>query len=260
LHPGHWSADPGKSFKALAREIDVARAEGLYVIVCWHAIGFPGYFEEKPDPSWGLPMDAYQSDEALALAFWREMASSFGRDTGIIFELWNEPVIDGRLWQSTGQHWQLVKPLWLKLIDVIRKHSNCIVLAAGTRWAHDLKGVATSLIDDPRVAYAWHCYPPADRGQADRWFGSLDGLPAIKPVIVTEWGFSAAGPDYIRGTVDNFGRPFVSRVLEPLRLHSTAWCWSEGAAPQLLSSDANLPSAYGQFVKDYIAVASRPTK
>jgi hypothetical protein len=260
LHPGHWSADPGKSFKALAREIDVARAEGLYVIVCWHAIGFPGYFEEKPDPSWGLPMDAYQSDEALALAFWREMASSFGRDTGIIFELWNEPVIDGRLWQSTGQHWQLVKPLWLKLLDVIRKHSNCIVLAAGTRWAHDLKGVATSLIDDPRVAYAWHCYPPADRGQADRWFGSLDGLPAIKPVIVTEWGFSAAGPDYIRGTVDNFGRPFVSRVLEPLRLHSTAWCWSEGAAPQLLSSDANLPSAYGQFVKDYIAVASRPTK
>jgi hypothetical protein len=260
LHPGHWRADPVKSFKAMARDIEVARAEGLYVIICWHAIGFPGRFQETPDPSWGLPADAYRSDEAMATAFWSEMAASFGRDPGVIFELWNEPVIDGKLWISTGEHWPLVKPLWLKLIGAIRRHSNNIVLASGTRWAHDLKGVAKSLIDDPRVAYAWHCYPPTDRGQANRWFGSLDGLADVKPVIVTEWGFSPNGPDYVRGTAADFGRPFTARVLEALQLHSTAWCWSEGAAPQLLTGDANSPSPYGQFVKDYIEIARRPAK
>jgi Cellulase (glycosyl hydrolase family 5) len=257
LHPGHFRADPAKSFKALSRDIEVARAEGLFVIVCWHAIGFPGQFEEKPDPSWGLPIDAYQSDEALALAFWRETAQTFGRDPGVIFELWNEPVIDGKLWVSTGEHWPLVKPLWQRLIAAIRGKSDNIILASGTRWAHDLKGVAKNLIDDPRTAYAWHCYPPADRGRPDRWFGTLDGLAAVKPVVVTEWGFAPAGPDYVRGTADNFGRPFAAQVLEPLNLHSTAWCWSEGAAPQLLAAADNTPSPFGQFVKDYIASARR---
>ena len=136
-------------------------------------------------------------------------------------------MIDGKLWTSTGQHWPVVKPLWLKLIEAIRQRSASIVLATGTRWAHDLKGIAKSPIDDPGVAYAWHCYPPADRGAADRWFGSLDGLPAVKPVIVTEWGFSPGGPAYVRGSASDFGRPFVTKVLEPLKLHSTAWCWSE---------------------------------
>ena len=40
-----------------------------YVIVDWHAIGFPGRFTEHPDPAWGLPLDAYDCDLDLADAF-----------------------------------------------------------------------------------------------------------------------------------------------------------------------------------------------
>src|SRR5436305_13694906 len=44
LHPGHWRADRDKALNALAADVTAARAAGLLVIVCWHAIGFPGHF------------------------------------------------------------------------------------------------------------------------------------------------------------------------------------------------------------------------
>ena len=173
LHPGHWRAGSAAALERLGADISAARAAGLFVIVDWHVIGFPGHYIERPDPSWGLRSDIYDPDLDLAIAFWTEMARSFGRDDGVLFELWNEPVVDPKLWISTGQHWPLLKATWMRLLEVIRRHSDAIVLAAGGRWAHDLKGVAHDLIPDDRVAYSWHCYPNEDKYLPDRWTGSL---------------------------------------------------------------------------------------
>src|SRR5262249_9073010 len=125
---------------------------GLVVILDWHVIGFPGHYESRPDPAWGLPLNAYDTDLTLALDFWTKMARTFGRDSGVIFELWNEPVVDPRLWASTGVHWPLLKNAWLPLIHAIRQHTDAILLISGGRWAHDLKGVVNNLIEDDRVA------------------------------------------------------------------------------------------------------------
>ncbi|MBN9247091.1 MAG: cellulase family glycosylhydrolase [Hyphomicrobium sp.] len=258
VHPGHWRQDAERTFALLARDVSAARDAGLFVIIDWHAIGFPGRYAEPVDPSWGLPLDAFASDEPLALDFWRTVSARFGGDTGILFELWNEPVYDGKLWRSTGEHWPFLKALWLRLIAEIRLRSDAIIIAAGGRWAHDLNGVARDLIDDPRVIYAWHCYPNEDRGVASRWPDSLGGLPAVKPVVVTEWGFSRDGDDAIRGTPEDFGIPFTREILEPLKLHSMAWCFSSGATPRLLAPDGVSPSEYGAFVKDYLAHSWRP--
>jgi len=223
-------------------------------------IGFPGYYAARPEPSWGLPDDAYDPDFALAADFWTEMARSLGRDPGVIFELWNEPVLDPKLWVSTGEHWPLFKRTWLPLIGAIRRHSDAVVLVSGGRWAHDLKGVARDPIEDSRVAYAWHAYPPEDRDRPGRWFDSLDGIYRVRPVVVTEWGFCRACPDYIRGTAQDFGVPFTRRVLEALNLHSTAWCWSAGAAPAMLEADWTGATEYGRFVRNYLESAKRPTR
>jgi hypothetical protein len=257
LHPGHWRADPDRSLDRLVREVRAARAVGLRVIIDWHAIGFPGHYFEHPDPAWGLPQDAFVSDETMALGFWDVVARTFGDDPGIMFEIWNEPVVDGELWHSTGKHWPLLKSLWMRLIEVVRKHSDAIVLVAGGCWAHDLVNVADDLIDDDRVAYAWHNYPPWDKGDPAGWRQSLGGVAMLKPVVVTEWGFCRDCPSYISGTRKSFGRPFVDELLEPLKLSSTAWCWSEGAAPQMLQSDGVTPTDYGDFVKQYLRSAAR---
>jgi hypothetical protein len=257
LHPGHWRDARAQSIAALARDIAAARAQGLFVILDWHTIGFPGAYTEVADPSWGLIDNAYDTDAALALDFWREMALTYGGDPGILFELWNEPVVDGKLWVSTGQHWPQLKALWERLIAVIRAHSDAIIIAAGERWAFDLKAVKDNLIDDPRVVYAWHVYPNEDRGLDDRWHSSIDGLQTLKPVIVTEWGFCRSCSRHLYGTPEDFGAPFVNGVLEPLRLHSTAWCYSPGAAPQMLEDDGT-PSEFGAFAKSYLGSAWRP--
>lgn len=259
VHPGHWRSEPGSTMAALARDVSAARARGLWVIIDWHAIGFPGRYAEKVDPSWGLILDAFDSDEALAIEFWREMALSFGNDPGILFELWNEPVYDGRLWKSTGQHWPQLKSLWMRLLGVIRRHSDAIVIATGGRWAHDLKGIANDPIDDPRVAYAWHCYPKEDKGLPNRWDDSLGGLQAVKPVLVTEWGFCRSCETHLAGTPADFGEPFVRDALDRYQLHSFAWCYSTGATPQLLNPDET-PSEFGAFVKSHLKRAALETR
>jgi hypothetical protein len=252
LHPCHWRESPSKAFAALAADITGARARGLVVILDWHAIGFPGGYVERPDPSWGLPQDAYLSDVPLALSFWREMAESFGRDPGIIFELWNEPIVDDKLITSTGRHWPQLKALWQRLLAVIRTSSDNIVLASGDRFAHDLKGVADDLIDDPQVAYAWHCYPLFDKTLPNRWHVSLDRLPRLKPVFVTEWGFCRGCEIHLSGTPEDFGRAFERECLVAYGLHSTAWVWSAAAGPAMLTPDGP-PTEFGSFVKQQIA-------
>ena len=256
LHPGHWRADRDEALRRLDEEVKAARAAGLKVIIVWQAIGFPGHYLEHPDPQWGLPADAYVSDESLAADFWSAVAQRFGRDPFILFELWNEPVVDGEVWQTSGKDWPLLKPLWSRLLATVRKHSDAIVLVAGGCWAHDLKGVTSDPMPDARVAYAWHWYPPWDDGEPQGWFASLGGVPKTTPVIVTEWGFCRDCPRYIEGTPESFGKPFVDQVLEPLKLHSTAWCWSPGAAPPMLQGDGT-PTEYGAFVQRYLARASR---
>ncbi|CAA2139937.1 glycoside hydrolase family 5 protein [Hyphomicrobium sp. ghe19] len=258
VHPGHWRHDRQHTLAVLERDVTAARAAGLFVIIDWHVIGFPGRYAEPVDPSWGLPLDAFASDDVLALDFWRRVSARFGKDPGVLFELWNEPVYDGKLWRSTGEHWPVLKALWVRLINEIRSRSDAILIVAGGRWAHDLKGVAKDLIDDERVIYSWHCYPNEDRGVASRWPDSLDGLPAVKPVVVTEWGFSRDGDGVIRGTPEDFGIPFTRDILEPLKLHSMAWCFSSGATPRMLAPDGVSTTEYGAFVKDYLARSWRP--
>jgi len=258
LLPGHWRADRAGAFKALAADVAAARAAGLITIIAWHPIGFPDRYTTRPEPDWGLPDNIYDTDIALAVDFWTEIAKSFRRDPGIMFELWNEPTVSATYWVSTGEHWPLLKAAWLRLLEPIRRHSDAIVLATGGRWAYDLKTVARNLIEDDRVAYAWHVYPPADKGLPGRWFDSLDGLNRVRPVVVTEWGFTRDGPSYIRGTPKDFGQPFVRNVLEPLGLHSTAWCWAGGAAPQMLEPDWITATEYGRFVRSYLETAKRP--
>ena len=253
LHPTHWRHDGKAAMERLGRDIAAARAASLFVILDWHAIGFPDRYTERPDLAWGLAPDAYESDFDLALSFWAEAARSFGRDRGIIFELWNEPVVDPQLWVDSGQHWPLLKATWGRLIEVIRRHSDAVVLASGERWAHDLTGVKHDRIDDHRLAYAWHCYPQEARGSPNGdWASGIDGLNGISPIVVTEWGFCpACGPE-LRGTAEDFGVPFTRDVLERLDLHSTAWCWSPGAAPAMLEQDWSTPNAYGRLVGNYL--------
>jgi endoglucanase len=252
VHPGHWRYDARLLAELLDADIAAARAQGLFVIIDWHAIGFPGRYEPVPPPEWGLISDAYLSSIEDAIAFWRGMAQRHGEDPAVLFELWNEPVGDDSHWVSDGAYWAEFKPAWTAITAEIRGISDTIVLASGGRWAHDLTGPAADPLDDARTGYAWHVYPNEDRHDPDRWFKSLGTLAASKPIIVTEWGFCPGCEGGLQGDRADFALPFTRDILDGLALSHTAWCYSPGAAPALLAADGITPSDYGRFVRDFL--------
>jgi hypothetical protein len=246
--PGHWRSDPTGTTLALERDVAAARAENLVVIIDWHAIGFPGYYEPLVPAQWGLPVDISLSSLKDAAGFWQQMARRYSADPHVIFELWNEPVAEERLWRATGQHWPIFHQAWTDLIEVIRTNADNIVLCAGGYWSHDLVGVRDLLIEDARTAYVWHSYPNAERGDFTARLATLGELQNVKPIVVTEWGFCPNCEDDLQGTVEEFGRPFVEDFLDKYDLNHTAWCFSKGAMPNLLDKD-DRPSAFGIFVQ-----------
>lgn len=252
VFPGHWRADSAAVKEKLAQEVALARSLHLFVIIDWHPIGFPGRHEPLVPEEWGLPIDVFQSTLDEAEQFWREMTAIYGADPTILFELWNEPVADEKLWQATGEHWGLFKPAWERLIAAIRETSDNIILATGGYWAHDLVGIRDNPLADPRTAYAWHAYPNSERNNPERRLQSLGGLQDVKPIVVTEWGFCVDCQDDYRATLDEFGRPLVDDIIDPLGLSHTAWCFSVGAMPNLLASDDGALSAAGAFVREVL--------
>jgi hypothetical protein len=246
--PGHWRSDPDATGAALEREIALARAQDLYVVIDWHAIGFPGYYEPTVPAEWGLPPDIHLSSLEDAAGFWQAMARRYSHDPCILFELWNEPAAAEKLWEATGQHWPLFHSAGTDLIGVIRNDADNVAICTGGYWAHDLVGVRNRLIEDNRTVYSWHSYPNAERGDFAARRATLDGLQEIKPVIVTEWGFCPECTGELHGTVEDFGRPFADDFLERYQMSHTAWCFSQGAMPNLLNA-GDRPSVFGRFVQ-----------
>jgi len=255
VHPGHWRYDRSQMAALLDADVQAARSQGLFVIIDWHAIGFPGMYQPVPPPEWGLIADAYLSTITDAADFWRSMAQFYGNDPAILFELWNEPVTDERHWISDGAGWTQFRAAWVELTAVIRGISDNIILCSGGRWAHDLTGAAGAPMDDPRTAYAWHIYPNEDRTAPDRWFKSLGNLATQKPIVITEWGFLPDGTSDLAGGLEDFADPLVAEIFDGLGLGHTAWCFSPSATPALLGADGT-PSAYGQFVQSQLLASA----
>jgi endoglucanase len=252
MQPGLWREDPEGAAAALKSDVSYARDAGLFVIIDWHRVGFPGHYDPVVPEDWGLPTDVALATIEETAAFWRTMAETYADDPAILFEIWNEPSADEHLWEATGEHWPLFKAAWEEIIAEIRPLADNIVLCAGGYWAHDLVGVRDNLIDDPRVAYTWHAYPNAERGDLEARVRTLGGLQDVKPIVVTEWGFSPDDEGDLNGTVADFGEPFAYGILDAFGLSYTAWCYSTGAMPNLLASEDGTPSASGVFVKELL--------
>jgi len=236
----------------LEQEAAAALAEGMFVIITWHVIGWPdGYYPVQP---YGTddPADMYDSDFTLAKDFWDKVSGRFGAEGRIMFELWNEPIYSENEYPALPDRWPTLKPYLKQLTEIIRTHSNNVVLATGNLWAYDLRGIKDDLLPDPQTAYAWHVYAGHDDNKVSLWEEKLDGLDKVRPVMVTEWGFQRFTTEQYRGTALTFGLKFVIGILMRHGLGSTAWCWNPFWGPALVRPDWATPTAYGAFVRFYL--------
>lgn len=253
VHPGVYLRDEKAQRTALKKEILAARQNGLYVIVDWHVIGFPNgsHKDWTQDKYKGV---YYSSDLKLAEDFWKYMATEYGNDRGIIFELWNEPFdYNGR--QIT---WSDIRPYMQSLYELIRSSgAENIVLAPGTNWSYDLRGIATRPLNGYNIGYAWHNYPKSS--QCLGWDQALAGLPKRYPVFMTEWGFSMEAIDAhlsLNGVTNTYPEKLKNYIIDN-NLNSIAWAWHADWQPRMLNDDWQTLTAYGRFVKAFLINVSQ---
>ncbi len=286
-NPHYTKLNGGVDYSAAyrARVIDAvakARAAGLSVIIDLHA-------SDRGDPNYVSVPDIWQMpDERHSVPFWREVATQFKNDGGVIFELYNEPHPRENEWQE-GVFDQAGWDLWLKggdipagpdfpgdtakpfaykaagmqtLYDVVRSTgARNLVIVSGSHWGYDLKGVPTHRVKGYNIMYSSHPYDWGDK-QAATWESDFGALAATDPVIISEFGsykcdriaYNKAVLDY----ADSKGLSWVAwRFWTPPPVSATFTASQRAeqvcSTSSLLTDWNGATSASGQLVKDRLA-------
>ena len=191
---------------AITKFVSDLRASGMFVILDlhWNAPGDAVALSQQPMP-----------DADHSIAFWADVAAKFRADTGVIFDLYNEPFLYASYMQSpsvsswscwltgcmlgqylTGGHPYTKTLGWRaagmqELLDGIRAAgAKNLVLANGLDWANDDSGWLGHRPVDPasNLAAGWHEYGGETCSKLACWSSAIAPLARTVPVVVGETG------------------------------------------------------------------------
>lgn len=166
VHHDGYMDNPEREIARVEAVVDAAIAEGVYVIVDWHA--------HLPEPE-------------AAAAFFARIAAKYGDHPNIIYETYNEPL-------NTHGWAEVVKPYHLAVIPGIRAVDPDNLIVAGTpTWSQDVDIAAADPLPFTNVAYTLHFYAGTHRQELrDKAQKAMDLGVAL---FVTEWGSTPATGD-----------------------------------------------------------------
>lgn len=251
------------------------RAAGFYVIVDlhWTAPGAQLALSQNPAP-----------DEDHSPTFWKSVAATFAGDTGVVYDLFNEPffywiaaggpnqwtcLMNGCVlnqyetggspftitanWQSAGMN-ELIG-------DVRGTGAQNVIMVAGANWARDLSGWLANRPSDSNLAASWHSYPSGNPSLISEcaaqscWDSVVAPLAQQVPVVVGETGDSTFG-----------AQTYLPAFLPWANTHGlsvVAWTWNAWSNPDdVLVTDmqtGNPTSGEGAFYKAWIAGQPLPS-
>lgn len=129
---GGYLSNPNTEMKKVKTVIDACIALGIYVIVDWH--------------------DHHaHNHQAEAITFFKEIASLYGDNPNVIYEIYNEP--EQVSWTD------VIKPYAEAVINEIRAIDSDNIIIVGTpTWSQDVDVAAINPLTFENVAYALHFY------------------------------------------------------------------------------------------------------
>ena len=190
--PDGYVNQPEENLLRVRMGIENARALGLYVIVDWHILndGDPNRYRDQ------------------AITFFDAVASAYGDDPCVIYEICNEP---------NGVDWQQVMEYAWAMIPVIRQYApHALILVGVPNYGFDLRSAMYRPLEGENLMYTFHYYPGerTDHSVLD------EALDAGLPVFVSEWGIGS-GPDGRTALAE--GEAFAAH----LNSRGISWCaWS----------------------------------
>lgn len=254
------------------RAVVAARGAGLYVILALLGSdrGDPNYPGDPIRTNMHQPMP----DVNHSIPFWRDVASRYRGDGGILFELYTEPFPLGgaggfsnwELWRNGGPHpaddvYEPRAPFMAagmqQLYEAVRgAGANNLVIVSGTQWGYDLSGVPRYRLNGYNIAYSTHPWSWEGQRQPSDWDRAWVFLASTEPVMITEFGNYDCTESYPRAVLDR---------ADKLGLSWISWAWmapSPGSTkeqdsaedpicsfPMLLTDWAGTPSRLGQLVR-----------
>lgn len=163
---GGYDAQPEVETKRAETVIDAAIAQGIYVVVDWHA--------HQP-----------RADDAVR--FFRQIATKYRGVPNLIYEPYNEPLPEHG-WAT------VLKPYHAKVIGAIRAIDPDAFVVAGTRsWSQDVDEAAADPLPFANVAYTLHFYAATHKGELRA--KAETAMRRGVALFVTEYGTTAANGD-----------------------------------------------------------------
>lgn len=159
-------AQKEKLYNLVVDGITYATQLDMYVIIDWHMLGADDHGDENP---------LYYLEESMN--FFDKITKQFPDNENLLFEIMNEP--------SGATTWQDCKDYANKVIPVIRKNNDGIVLVGNPKWSSDLKSVMKDpLVGYENIMYTYHFYAADHQDTAS----VINAYDKNIPVFITEHG------------------------------------------------------------------------
>lgn len=194
LNDSGYLKSPGYSEKLMRRVIEACIRENVYVIVDWHD---------------------HNIHEKEAVDFFSRLASDYGNNPHVIWEIFNEP---------DYETWPEVKAYSEKVIAAIRKHDpDNIILVGSPKWDQDILLPAADPIKGyENLMYTMHFYA----GTHKKWLRDRtdEAIKAGLPIFVSECaGMEATGD----GPLDEVEWDAYVRWMDERGISWVAWSVSD---------------------------------
>ncbi len=235
---------------AIAVFVRRLRMSGLYVIVDLHWSA-PGSTLAKGQQ----PMaDADHSND-----FWRSLAPVFADDSGVLYDLFNEPFLEAKdpwacLRDGCDVHGKDGAGAYRTagtqaMLDAIRAAgARNVVLVPGLAYSNDLSGWLAHAPRDPlgQIAASLHLYNFNGCEGHECFTRRYEAIAAAVPLVTGELGEN----DCAHGFIDDYMRWADARGVSYL-----GWTWNTwdcGSGPALIRSYDGRATAFGQGLRDHL--------
>lgn len=162
---GGYVQQPDLSLKLMYAAIENVLAADMYAIVDWHVLS-----EKNP-----------LQNTQEAIQFFEKVASHYGNEPGIIYEICNEP--------NGDTTWTDIVAYANQVIPVIRTYAPDAIILVGTpKYSYNIVEVIGNTLPYQNILYSYHFYA----GQFGNEYENMiaDCHRNNVPIFVSEWGIN----------------------------------------------------------------------